>query len=294
MRKVLAGLLAVFVIIVVGLTLNYGALQESPDARQKVIRIGVLPDQNETILRERYAALISFLSEDVGVPFELVVPNDYGELLELFGAGRVDLAFFGGVTFVLANKRYGAVPLVMRDIDVEFRSHFIARTSDRSRTRNIEDFKGATFAFGSPLSTSGHLMPRFFLELEGISAEQFFSSVEYTGAHDKTAERVRDGQVDLGVANSHVIDRMRHSGQLDSRSIEVVWTTPPYANYVWAVRREIDAAVQEEILSSFLSLGSLDDERRHILEGVGATGFLPAVQSDFDELKKVVEEQGML
>lgn len=294
MNRFRFGGLVLLIAAMAGAVLLYQGQARRPGVMPAIIRIGVLPDENEAILRERYAPLVEFLSREVGVPFELVVPTDYPDLLALFGRGDVDLGFFGGLTFLLANDQYGAAPMVMRDVDVNFRSHFFARSDHISSGDSIADFKGKAFAFGSSLSTSGHLMPRFFLEQEGINAELFFDSVEYSGAHDKTGEWVRDSHVDFGVANSQVIDKMFTDGRLKSEDVKVVWTTPAYPDYVWAVRPEISLAVQDRILSTFLSIDPLTEEHKDILAGVGAAGFLPAILADFEELRAVAEGRGLL
>lgn len=294
MSKSRSGALIVLVVAMVLATLIYQGPGNWRDTAPDVIRIGVLPDESAVVLEQRYAPLIRFLSDEVGIPFKLVVPADYSDLLTMFGRGDVDLALFGGLTFLLAHDQYGAVPLVMRDVDLNFRSYFIARSDGGANDKRLTDYKGAKFAFGSSLSTSGHLMPRLFLEEEGINAELFFESVEYSGAHDKTAEWIRDGRVDFGVANSQVVEKMLSDGRLKARDIQVVWITPPYPDYVFAARGELNMAMQDEILSSFLSLGSLDGAHKQILTRIGATGFLPAVLADFDELSEVARSRNLL
>lgn len=260
----------------------------------EIIRIGVLPDESDALLKRRYQPLIDFLSDQTELDYELVIPTTYSELIDQFGNGDVDFAYFGGLTFLVAEERYGAIPIVMRDVDVRFQSHFIARRDAKTGGERIVDFKGTVLAFGSNLSTSGHLMPRFFLKKEGIDPERFFSEVTYSGAHDKTAEAVVAGTVDLGAANRLVIDKMFADGRLDPSVVRVVWTTPPYPDYVWAISSQIPQDLRDNILDAFLLLGPADKEHKLILDHLGAAGFLPAVPSDFQELRRVAEGQGLL
>ena len=141
-----------------------------------VVRVGVLPDQTEQVLRQRYADLLAYLSEQVGVAHELYVPDGYADLVDAFGRGEFDLAYFGGVTFVRAREEHDAQPLVMRDVDLRFVSYFVTRSDVTGE--KVEDFRGQHLAFGSELSTSGHLMPRYFLRQLDIVPEQFFATIE--------------------------------------------------------------------------------------------------------------------
>lgn len=294
MRPIRVAGLLVFLLLGVAMAAILFYRQTSIDSTPNVIRVGVLPDESDALLRQRYQSLIGFLSDQTGLDYELVIPATYSELVDQFGGGHVDLAYFGGLTFLVAEERYGAIPVVMRDVDVRFQSHFIARNDAKVGGDRIVDFKGESFAFGSNLSTSGHLMPRFFLKQEGIDPERFFSEVIYSGAHDKTAEAVVAGTVDLGAANRLVIDKMFADGRLDPSVVRVVWTTPPYPDYVWAISRQIPHDLRDTILDAFLLLGPADKDHKLILDHLGAAGFLPAVPSDFQELRRVAEGQGLL
>jgi len=210
-----------------------------------VLRIGVLPDQNREALERRYNPLFGHLSRALKTSHEFVLTENYNELLEKFIAGRVDLAYFGGLTFLKARATSGAVPLVMRDVDKRFASYFIVRADDPATS--IEDHKGGRFCFGSRLSTSGHLMPRKFLVERGVVPEDFFAKVCHTGAHDKTAYRVRDGLADLGVVNALVLKSMLADGRLSKFDVRVLWETPPYPDYVWAVRATLGPEARQRI-----------------------------------------------
>ena len=250
------------------------------------LRVGVLPDEEEAELRDRYAPLLRYLSRVLDVDVELVVPRDYASMLSSFAAGELDLANFGGVTFVKANEAYGAEPLVLRDIDLKFTTFFLSRPDALRQT--IEEFQGQRFAFGSELSTSGHFMPRYFMQAEGLVPERFFTSVEYSGSHDATVYWVRDGKVDLGAVNSEVVQAMLADGRLTAGEVRVVQETPPYADYVWAVQASLDPGFVSRLRNAFLDLSPSDDRNAEILSRLGAGGFLPARDSDFTRLREVV------
>ena len=257
-----------------------------------VLRIGVLPDQSAGAIRERYTPLFEHLARELEIPYEFVASETYAGFVERFVAGRIDLGYFGGLTFLKVQAAADAVPLVMRDLDARFTSYFLVRTD--SVATEIADFEGKTVSFGSRLSTSGHLMPRSFFLERGIKPEDFFGEVRYSGAHDATAYDVRDRRADLGAANADIIRSMFADGRLDRNDVRVLWETSPYPDYVWAVRRDIGADVQRGIRDAFLELSGINEGHARILEPMHAGAFLPASMEDFLPLRNVAESIGLL
>lgn len=258
----------------------------------EVLRIGVLPDQGEAALRDQFTPLAEYLSRALQKPFEMIFPVDYADLVDRFDQGELDLVYFGGLTFLQAQARGGAVALVMRDIDAHFTSYFLVRTDVLEP--NWQGMRGLSFSFGSRLSTSGHLMPRYFLLQQGIEPESYFSEVRYSGAHDTTAKLVEKGEVVLGAANSQIINKMFESDRLSEQQIRILWETPPYANYVWAVRPDADQAFVQQLSNGFLSLSPINERHAQILEPLGAGGFVPAALEDFTALREIAISVGLL
>jgi len=290
--KIIQGVWVFRIVAFIGLVFSIVACSDSSPPVGGKLKAGILPDQTAERLHEEFQPLINYLMEETGEPIELVVPQDYQELLTLFANGDIDMAFFGGLTFLQAQSQSGAVPLVARDIDTRFTSLFIARQD--SVGDKVTNFGGKRFGFGSNLSTSGHLMPRYFLKTLGLHPEYFFGSVEYTGAHDKTGFAVLDGTLDIGVANTQVIRGLLKSGQLGDGDIKILWETPPYTDYVWAVQSTINPTTKEKLLDAFLALSKIDEQQRHILEKQGAKSFLPVQEEDFTKLRELAVELGLL
>lgn len=253
-----------------------------------VINVGVLPDESPEQLRARFDPLLKYLSAETGLEFRLLDIPDYDDLVEQFVEKRVHLAYFGGYTFVRTSMLCTTVPLVMREIDTRFTSYFLAPGD--STARRLEDFRDKVFSFGNRLSTSGHLMPRhFMMHSRDIVPEEFFAEVRFSGAHDRTAYMVRDGKADLGVANAEIVQTMLKDGRLSDGDLRIIWETPPYANYVWAVRESVPQEMQTRIRDAFLALDVNDAADRSILQGLGARVFLPAGLEDFAALQQLVE-----
>ena len=253
----------------------------------KILRVGVLPDDREDALKRRHTPLLAYLAENLGIEYRLIIPSDYSDFLKKAAANQFDLAYFGGFTFIQSHLKTGVLPLVMRDVDSKFTSYFIVRSGDSAR--NIEDLRGRKFSFGSKLSTSGHFMPRHFLEEKSIDPESYFSEIQFSGSHDKTVMSVLNGKTDAGVANSLVIERMFASGRVKKEELRILWQTPPYPDYVWGVDPSVSESDRQKILDLFLQLSMDDSVYRGILRAQSAVVFLPADIRDFTNLRKIVD-----
>ncbi len=256
------------------------------------IRVGVLPDQSLSGLSARYDPLMDYLEEATGLDFELSIPSDYQELLADFEAGRLQLANFGGVTFTQIELRSDAEPLIMRDVDLKFMSCYLVKASDARRS--VVEFEGESFSFGPELSTSGHLMPRHFLTANGVKPERFFGSVRHASGHDQTAAWVDEGTVVIGVANCEIVRSMFEDGRLSVNRLRILETTPPYANYVWAVPKSLDPALKIRLRDAFLALDVTDPVHLKLLKAQGANGYLPAGRDDFEDIREAARAVGLI
>ncbi len=253
-----------------------------------VLRIGVLPDQSPEVLRKRFAPVLSYLAENLQLTCELIVPESYSDLLELFHDRKVDLVYLGGYSYVKAQQNDQAIPLVMRRVDTRFTSLFIVNANSPAHT--LDNLENKSIAFGSSLSTSGHLMPRYFLQQKNITPETFFSEVRYSGAHDQTAYWVRDGVVDVGAANATTIRSMLDKNLIESNDIRILWETPPYADYVWAIRSQFAEGFHSKIRDAFLQLSPDNADHAIVLQNLNAIGYIPADPDYFVALASIAQE----
>ncbi len=257
------------------------------------LRVGVLPDETSVNLMQRYQPLMDYLADNTGLSTTFIISKDYEELAQQFANQEIDLVYFGGLTFVRAESSGYADALVMRDIDTRFTSSFVVRK--HAGYQGMDELQGKSLAFGSELSTSGHLMPRHFLEDKyGIISDTFFSSITYSGAHDNTVYLVQEGKVDIGVANTQIVQSMLADGRLDTNKVDILWETPPYTDYVWAVQRDLHEGLKIKLRNAFLALSKETPGHNRILDSIAADSFLPASQLDFVLLKQVANELDLL
>jgi phosphonate transport system substrate-binding protein len=261
---------------------------------EEVIRVSGIPDENPTELMRKYQPLVDHLQKRLGVKVVYVPVIDYGAAVAALGAGKVDFAWLGGFTFVQAKVMSGARPVVMRDIDREFHSVFIANTA--AGINKPEDMRGKSFAFGSKSSTSGHLFPRHFLSTKfNIDADKDFAGAPiYSGAHDATVKMVESGKVQSGAVNMEVWNRLSAGDKVDKTKVKVVWTTPPFVDYVWASRKDLPAATVQKFAEAFLTLDARQPAEKAVLDLQGAKKFVPANLADFDVIEQVGRSTGLL
>src|SRR5690606_24469186 len=153
---------------------------------------------------------------ETGLEVQFTPVTDYAAVVEGLANGKIDMAWLGGFTYVQARMRTngGAVPIVQRAEDEKFTSKFIVPAA--SPLKSVAELKGKTFAFGAPSSTSGHLMPRYFLLQAGINPDRDFKAVAYSGAHDATVAFVASGRAEGGVLNASVMDKLLESGNANA------------------------------------------------------------------------------
>ncbi|MCC6073845.1 putative selenate ABC transporter substrate-binding protein [Pseudomonas sp. GCM10022188] len=258
----------------------------------EVLKVSAIPDEAPTELLRKFKPLGAYLEKELGMPVEFVPVADYAAVVEGIAADRVDLAWLGGFTFVQTRLKTGnAIPLVQREQDEKFTSKFI---SADPAVKSLQDLKGKTFAFGSVSSTSGSLMPRYFMQKDGIVPEQFFSRVAYSGAHDATVAWVQAGKVDAGVLNASVWQKLVDAGKVDTAKVHVFATTPTYYDYNWTVRGTLDPALTAKLKKAFLALDPANPEHKAILDLQAASRFIETKPENYAGIEEAARAAGLL
>jgi phosphonate transport system substrate-binding protein len=260
---------------------------------QPVFRITAIPDESPTELARKAGPLVKYLEAKLGMKVEYTPVTDYAASVEALANKQVDLAWFGGFTFVQANVRSGgkAVPLVQREEDEKFKSVFI--TTDAS-IKSLADLKGKTLSFGSQSSTSGHLMPRSFLLDAKVDPDKDLKRVAFSGAHDATIAAVAAGKVDAGALNISVWEKFVADKKVDPAAVRVFYTTPGYYDYNWTVHADMPAALKEKLAKAFLDLNKNTPEGKEILELQRATRFVPTKVDNYKGIEAAAKNAGLL
>jgi len=263
-----------------------GCEEPLPPAVPDPLRVGVVPYQPKERLEDVYGPLVRYLGKALGVRAELVIPDSFTEFEEMFHNKELDLALFGAVTFIQEEHRDGAVPLAMRILDRHIVSVVITRAGVEGKFP--DDFRGRSFCFGERLSTSGNWMPRYFFGQKNLVPEKFFGSVTTMPHHDAVIAAVQDGRVDAGVVSAMLLRRRFETGAIDPRRIRLLWESPGYADYVWAVPRQFPIPLRARIRDAFLALDPGTPEHQSVLSPLETRAFIPATRADFDQMRQIV------
>ena len=260
---------------------------------QQVFRITAIPDESPTELARKAAPLARYLEQKLGTKVEFTPVTDYAAAVEALVNKQVDLAWFGGFTFVQANQRSGGkiVPLVQREEDEKFRSVFI--TTDPA-IKSLADLKGRNLSFGSQSSTSGHLMPRNFLLAAGVDPDKDLKRVAYSGAHDATVASVASGKVDAGALNISVWEKLVADKKVDPAKVRVFYTTPEYYDYNWSVHADMPAAQRQKLAQAFIELSPATPEGKEILGLQRATRFIATKPENYKGIEGAARNAGLL
>ena len=280
------------------------ALVAVPLHAQPVLRIGAIPDQNPEKLNRLYGVLADELGARLKVPVRYVPVSNYAAAVSAFRTGSLDLVWFGGLTGVQARLQTpGARVLAQRDIDAKFTSVFIASGAsglkpftDASQLRQLS---GKRFTFGSESSTSGRLMPQYFMGRNGVKTTDLAGGRPgFSGSHDATLALVQSGAYEAGALNEQVWQSNLKAGKVDTARVKVIWRTPPYADYHWLARPGLDKRFGEgftnRIRQTLLNLTPEQPRSAVIMDLFGAKTFIPAEVSNYDRIEAVGRQLGKI
>jgi phosphonate transport system substrate-binding protein len=280
---------------VIGLLVMFGAQGADAGEIPATLRMSAIPDENPTELMRIYTPFAEYLQREIGIPVQFTPVVDYAATVEGMAANKLDLVWFGGLTHVQARIRTNntAYAIAMREEDLQFKSVFI--TNPQANVKSLQELQGKTFAFGSAGSTSGHTMPRYFLLKAGIVPEQDFSKFSFSGAHDATALWVQSGRVDAGALNISVWEKLIDTKKVDTKQVFVFWTTPPYVDYNWTVRGDLDTGFVEKIKQAFLKLDRSNPEHAKLLDLHRATRYIAVESEDiFRPIEEAARQGGLI
>ncbi len=260
------------------------------------LRISAIPDQDPEKLNRLYGLVAGYLGSELGVDVEYVPVTDYAASVSLFRAGDLDMVWFGGLTGVQASLTTpGSVVIAQRDIDASFRSVFIANASAAITPINtvggLSVFKGRRFTFGSESSTSGRLMPQYFLDQAGIGPDDFDGPAGFSGSHDKTIDLVAAGTFEAGALNESVWRKRLAAGTVELSQVVEIFVTPGYHDYHWIVGPQTIGRYGDDFprraAAAFTSLSTDIAADAEILELFGAKSFIPASAADYGEIEAI-------
>lgn len=284
-----------FMLILSILMVACGGNAASQESAAEPFVIGAIPDQDPELLQRLYGKL------GVSVVYKPV--TDYTAAVTAFKVGDLDMVWFGGLTGVQARLQVdGAQAIAQRDIDEQFHSVFIANTDSGVEpvddVSGLAELKGHTFTFGSESSTSGRLMPQYYLKQAGVALSDFSGEPGFSGSHDKTIKLVEAGSYETGVLNEQVWQSRVDAGEVDLEKVAVIWRTPSYFDYHWVIRPDVNERYGgdfvERVQAAFLKLDPSVPEQKEILDLFGAQKFITTENANYDQIEAVGREIGKI
>ena len=255
------------------------------------LRISMIPTTDPGKMLRDAQPLVDYLEQKTGTKITMTIPTNYAAVVEAMVNDQVDIAHFGGFTFVQISARAGAQPLVQREQDQQFHSLFI--TQPGSSINSLKDLAGHTFAFGDVNSTSGHLMPEYYMRDAKVDGRVIEKAL-YTGGHDATALAVANKKVDAGALDENVFQTLMKSGKITDRQVKVFWTTPPFLDYVWAARKGLDPKISESFAKALLDLDARNPQQKVILDFLSAARYVRANDADYTKLRQAAKAAGLM
>lgn len=256
-----------------------------------------IPDQDESRLTERFGKVADYLHQQLNVDVKYIPVKTYPAAVTAFRANQVQLAWFGGLTGVQARHLVpGSEAIAQGAEDTAFKSYFIAWSgAGLTADKTLPDaLKGKRFTFGAKDSTSGRLMPEFFLrERFKTTPEAVFSSVGFSGDHTKTIALVQSGAYDVGAVNFAVWNDELKQGLIDTSKVKILWESPTFPDYQWSIRGDVDgtfgAGFKARVQKALLEM-----KDPVLLQAFPRSAFVPASNADYDPIEKTAQSIGIM
>ncbi len=286
-----------------GLMLLAGCGSGSAGSSPAALALSAIPDQDPEKLNRLYPLLATRMSDVLGKPVAYRAVTDYTAVVRGFQVSDIYLSWMGGLTGVQARALVpGSTAIAQRDIDAAFHSLFIANQASGlkpfSRVSGLTELAGHTFTFGSETSTSGRLMPQYFLQQSGLALDQLKGSPGFSGSHDATIAAVASGSFEVGAVNQQVWNATKTAGKVDLSAVSVLWETPAYQDYHWLARPDLDqvlgAGTTASVTSFLLGLDPGKPDDATILGLFGAKKFVATQNSNYDKIESIARSLQLL
>lgn len=263
-------------------------------ARSNTVTVGIVPDVDPDTAIEQNTELANYLEDELGIEIELETTADYAGMVRAMVSEHVDIAYFGGVSYVLAHHRAGAEPVVVGSKAGQTKWHSVFIVPERSNIERMADVteRAGTLevVFGDPISTSGTVMPAYYLRTEyDLRPAENFEQVTHTGAHDATARTISGASTAVGALNARIYDALVEDGTADG--VREIWRSPGFPDYPWAVAPSLESATVAEVREAFTSLD--ERGRTDILQQQNVDSYVEVAHEAFTTLGTAVEMAGI-
>jgi len=275
-----------FLVTFVAAALIAGAAAADP-ANPKTLKVALLPDENAATIIRRNEPLKIYLEKQLGKEIELVVTTDYSSMIEAMRFGRLDLAFFGPLSYTLAKSKSDIEPFAatLKKGKTTYNSVVIGNIA--KGVTSIEKARGGDVAYGDTASTSSHLIPKSILRAHGLTAGTDYKE-HFTGAHDAVAMAVQNGNAVAGGLSKPIFESLVERKIISLEKVTVLEVSKPFPEYPWTMRSNLSPALKEQIRKAFYDL-----KDPAVLKAFKADGFAPITDADYDVVRDLQAKLGL-
>ena len=279
-------ILIVALVAVAGLV-GANTLFAKPDTNPDTLKVALLPDEDASTIIKKNDGFKKYLENSLHHKVELIVTTDYSSMIEAMRRGRIDLAYFGPLSYVMAKSK--------SDIEA-----FAAKTKKGSPTyqaivignveagvKSIEDIKGKDVAYGDQASTSSHMIPKSMLVAHGLKWDRDYKE-HFLGAHDAVAMAVQRGTAQAGGLSRPIFESLVERGLIDGNKVKVLEVSKPFPQYPWAMRSNLDGSLKETIKKAFYALND-----KAVLKPLKADSLVPITDKDYDVVRELKSNLGL-
>tara|TARA_R110001599_G_scaffold171353_1_gene362178 strand:+ start:175058 stop:175918 length:861 start_codon:yes stop_codon:yes gene_type:complete len=263
------------------ITLLSGTAIAAPNPDPKTLKVALLPDENASTIIKNNKPLELYLEKQLGKKIELIVTTDYSSMIEAMRHGRIDLAYFGPLSYVLARQKSDIEPFaaLKQKGSTTYQAVLIVNTA--AEIKSIADIGNKDVAYGDKASTSSHLIPKSMLAEGGLMAGTQYRE-HFVGAHDAVAMAVQNGHAQAGGLSKPIFEALVKRGMIDPNKVKILAESKQFPQYPWTMRSNLNPELKEKIRTAFLELK--DPE---VLKPFKADGFGPVSDKDYDVVRNL-------
>jgi phosphonate transport system substrate-binding protein len=268
----------------------------SPFTLAQTFNFTAIPDQDASGLKERFDKVAQYLTKELGIDVNYIPVKSYAAAITAFRNNQVQLAWFGGLSGVKARSLVPGSQAIAQGVEDQWFVTYLIAHHSTGLTASSEfptNIKDKTFTFGSKGSTSGRLMPEFYIRQNLGAPKETFKRMGFSGDHSRTIALVQAGSYQVGAVNFKVWDTMLAAGKINPDLVKVIWKTPHYPDYQWSVRGDVDQKFGKDMTAKIKAalLGMSDPD---LLNSFPRQGFVSAQNSDYAPIKKTAQAIGLM
>jgi phosphonate transport system substrate-binding protein len=248
-----------------------------------LLKVALLPDEDASTVIKNNRDLKNYLEKALDKKVELIVTTDYSSMIEAMRHGRIDLAYFGPLSYVMAKSKSDieAFAAIKKKGSATYQGVIIGNVA--AGVNSVSDIKGKDMAYGDPASTSSHLIPKSILVEQGLIAGKNYKQ-HFLGAHDAVAINVQNGRAQAGGLSRPIFESLVERGVIDKTKVNILTYSKPFPQYPWTMRSDLDPGLKNKIRKAFYEV-----KDKAVLKPFKAEGFAAMSDKDYDVVRDLAK-----